>query len=335
MGIQLKPLNEQVVVVFGASSGIGRATALEIAGNGARVVVAARNEDGLQTLVTEIANRGGEATYVVAEVTELEQIEYVANVAVAKYGRIDTWVHCAATGLYATFEQTTPEEFQRVVEVTLVGAAWAAMVALPHLKKQGGALIQVSSVEAVASLPYHAAYAAAKHGMKAYMDVLRIELDHEKVPVSVTNIMPTGINTPFFSNARTKIGYKPIAVPPLYQPEIVANAIATAAVKPIPEIIVGGAGVVLAYTERFAPHLNHLFLRLIGFRGQKTSEPKSAAAPANLFRNESKDSRVHGDFSDQARGSSLATWLETHPSLRTALGYGVVLGVMGLMIRKR
>lgn len=335
MGIQLKPLNQQVAVVFGASSGIGRATALELAQGGARVVVAARNEDGLQSLVQEITSQGGQATYVVADVTELAQIENVANVAIEKYGRIDTWVHTAAAALYATFEQTTPQEFQRVIEVTLVGAAWSAMVALPHLKKQGGALIQISSVEALAGIPYQAAYGAAKHGMKAYLDVLRIELDHENAPVSVTNIMPTGINTPFFSNARTKLGVKPIAVPPLYQPEIVAKAIAAAATKPIPEIVVGGAGVVMAYSKRFAPHLTDLFLRLVSFKVQKTDEPKSADAPTNLYESQTKDQRVQGDFSNQARGTSLGTWLETHPSARTALAYSLLLSALALTMRKR
>ncbi|HEX8465715.1 MAG TPA: hypothetical protein VF627_13955, partial [Abditibacterium sp.] len=174
-----------------------------------------------------------------------------------------------------------------------------------------------------------------KHGMKAYLDILRVELDHDDVPVSVTNIMPASINTPFFNNARTKIGVKPVAIPPLYEPEIVAYAIAQAAAKPIPEIVVGGAGAFFAYSKRFAPHLTDMMLRFIGFRGQKTSEPKSETALTNLFHSLTKDTRVRGDFSNQARATSMGTWLETHPSVRTAIGYGAFLGIVGLLMRKK
>ena len=334
MKLQLKPLDEQVAVVMGATSGIGRATALLMAKQGARVVVAARRQEALDELVEEIEQAGGQAVAVAADVTDFDQINGVARAAISKWGRIDTWVHTAAAALYARFEETSPEEYKRVIEVTLVGAAWGAMVALPHLKSSHGALIQVSSVEALVGIPFQAAYGSAKHGMKAYLDVLRIELDHDEIPVSVTNIMPSGINTPFFSNARTKIGVKPVAVPPMYQPEIVAHAIAAAAQKPIPEIIVGGGGVMLALMNRIAPHLVDLALRKTSFSMQKTDEPKSENAPDNLFSSDTGDTRVQGDF-EGARGSSVGTWLETHPSVRTALGWGAALGALTLVLRKK
>lgn len=320
---ELKPLNEQVVVVVGAASGIGRLSALEFGRAGSKVVVAARDEEALQSLVGEITQAGGEAIYVVCDVAVYEQIENVAVQAVEKFGRIDSWVHTAAAALYAKFEDTTPDEFKRVVDVTLTGAAWGAMVALPRLKLSKGALIQVSSVEAIVAIPYQSAYGAAKHGMKCYLDCLRIELDRDHVPVSVTNILPSGINTPFFNNARTKLGVKPVATPPLYQPQVVSKAILAAAVKPIPEIVVGGGGWLFALTARFAPHLADLFQKLTA-DVQKTKEPKSEAAPTNLFSPDTKDARVEGDFSKSARGTSLVTWLETHPSIRTFLGYSVL-----------
>ena len=334
MKLQLKPLDEQVAVVMGASSGIGRATALALGQAGARVVVSSRRPAALDDLVEEIERAGGVATAVAADVTHYDQIENVARVAVEKYGRIDTWIHTAAAAMYAKFEDTSPEEYARVIQVTQIGAAWGAMVALPHLKNSHGALIQVSSVEALVGIPYQAAYGSAKHGMKAYLDVLRIELDHDQIPVSVTNIMPSGINTPFFTNARTKIGVKPVAVPPMYQPEIVANAILTAATKPIPEIVVGGAGVMFALGKRIAPHFIDLILRKVSFSMQKTNEPKTAAAPDNLFESNTGDTRVQGDYQG-ARGTSAGTWLECHPSVRTALGWGVGLGALALVLRKK
>ena len=334
MKLQLKPIEEQVAVVMGATSGIGRATALMLAAKGARVVVAARRQAALDELVEEIERAGGTALAVAADVTHYDQIDNVARATVERFGRIDTWVHTAAAAMYARFEDTSPEEYKRVIEVTQIGAAWGAMVALPHLKKSRGALIQVSSVEALVGIPFQAAYGSAKHGMKAYLDVLRIELDHDQIPVSVTNIMPSGINTPFFTNARTKIGVKPVAVPPMYQPEIVAGAICAAAAKPIPEIIVGGGGVMLALMNRISPHLVDLTLRLTSFSMQKTDEPKTAGAPDNLFSSDTGDTRVQGDF-DGARGSSAGTWLETHPSIRTAVGWGIGLGALTLLLRKK
>ena len=334
MKLQLKPIEEQVAVIMGASSGIGRATALLLAQKGARVIVAARRQEALDELVEEIERAGGQALAVAADVTRYEQIENVARRAVEKYGRIDTWVHTAAAALYARFDDTSPEEFRRVIEVTQIGAAWGAMVALPHLKQSRGALIQVSSVEALVGIPFQAAYGSAKHGMKGYLDVLRIELDHDQIPVSVTNILPSGINTPFFSNARTKIGVKPVAVPPLYQPEIVARAILAAASQPIPEIIVGGGGWMLAILYRLSPHLVDWSLRKLSFQMQKTDEPKTAGAPDNLFSSDTGDTRVQGDF-EGARGTSALTWLETHPSLRTALGWGAALGALALVLRRK
>lgn len=189
--MKLKSLKDQVVVVFGASSGIGRATARRLARRGARVVVSARSEDGLASLAAEIGKRGGKAVPVAAEVTNFEQVRGVADRAVSEFGRLDTWVHCAAVSLYARFEETEPEEFRRIIDVNLNGQAFGAMAALPHIRREGrGALIHISSVEARRALPFQAAYAASKHGVKAFLDALRMELREENLPISVTNVMP-------------------------------------------------------------------------------------------------------------------------------------------------
>src|SRR6476469_4512590 len=148
--MQLKPSNQQVVAIVGASSGIGRETALQFAREGAKVVVSARNQAGLDSLVEEIRQAGGEATAIAADVREFKQVQAIADQAIQQYGRLDTWVHLAAVELYASFDQTTPEEFKQIIDVNLMGQVFGAMVALPHLKREGrGALIHVSSVEAV------------------------------------------------------------------------------------------------------------------------------------------------------------------------------------------
>jgi len=178
--MKLKPVEEQVVALMGASSGIGRETALRFAEKGAKVVVSARNEEGLKSLVKEVRGRGGEATAVAADVTHFEQVQAVAEGAAEAYGRLDTWVHLAAVSVFAPFDQTTPKEFRRVVEIDLLGQVHGAMAVLPHVKREGrGALVHVTSVVARRAVPLQGAYCAAKHGVDGLLDSLRVELRRE------------------------------------------------------------------------------------------------------------------------------------------------------------
>jgi NAD(P)-dependent dehydrogenase (short-subunit alcohol dehydrogenase family) len=305
MQIQLKPINQQVVAVVGASSGIGRNAALQFANRGAKVVVAARSQPGLESLVEEIQKMGGEATAVVADVTVFEQVKAIADRAVEQYGRLDTWVHNAAVELYAAFEVTTPEEFKRIIDVNLMGQVYGAMAALPHLKREGrGALIHVTSVEARRSLPLQSAYAASKHGVDGFLESLRVELMHEKLPISVTNIMPASINTPLFNKARTKLGVKPMGVPPVYQPSLVAKAIVEAAERPKRDVVVGDAGKAILAAQRISPSAVDAYMVRTAFSGQRTNEPKSESAPDNLYEPIQGYDKIEGDFSEQARSWS-------------------------------
>jgi NAD(P)-dependent dehydrogenase (short-subunit alcohol dehydrogenase family) len=303
--MQLKPISQQVVVVVGASSGIGRDTALKFAQRGAKVVVSARSQPGLESLVDEIKGFTGEATAIAADVSDFNQVKAIADQAISEYGRIDTWVHNAAVELYASFEQTTPEEFKRLIDVNLMGQVHGAMAALPHLKREGrGALIHVSSIEARRSLPLQSAYAAAKHGIDGFLEALRVELQHEKLPISVTNVMPASINTPIFTKARTKLGVKPQGVPPIYQPSLVSDAILDVAEHPKRDVVVGGAGKMILLAQRISPGLVDAYMVLTAFKGQRTNEPKAADAPDNLFEPLPGYNTIQGDFSDQAKSTS-------------------------------
>lgn len=333
--LQLKPLDQQVVVIMGASSGIGRAAALRLARAGAKVVAAARGEEGLRTLVDEIAQQGGQATYAVADVADAAQVRAVAERAAATYGRIDTWVHCAAVALFASVEETTPEEFRRVVDVNLNGQAYGAMAALPYLKRQGGALIHVSSMGAVRAMPLQSAYIASKHGVKGFAESLRVELAHAKLPISVTNIMPATINTPLFDQARTKLGVKPVAPPPIYQPAIVAEAIAYAATHPVRHLTVGGSAKAVIWAERLAPRLLDAILTPIAYQVHNTHDPKPANAPTNLFAPLDTYNTVEGSFGRQALRRSLYTWLATHPAAQGVAAVGAALGALALIARAR
>nr|WP_207956943.1 SDR family oxidoreductase [Rubrobacter tropicus] len=275
----LKPLREQVVVVMGASSGIGREAALRFAGRGAKVVVAARGEPGLHSLAEQIRAGGGEATAVVADAAEFDQVKAVADRAVEEYGRLDTWVHIAGVGLFAAFEDTTPEEFRRVIDVNLVGQAHGAMAALPHIKREGrGALIHMSSMGAKRSVPLQSAYCASKHGIDGFLGALRVELGHEGLPINVTSIEPATTNTPFFDKARTKLGVKPVAPPPIYAPGIVAGAILHAAEHPARDIVVGGAAKAMILGQRLSPRLLDALME----RGALRSTTRMSPSPRTL-----------------------------------------------------
>src|SRR5918992_716115 len=322
VGMKLKPVGEQVVVVMGASSGIGRETAFRLAKRGAKVVVAARSEAGLRSLEEEIRRLGGEARAVVADVSKFEQVEAVAQSAVEEYGRLDTWVHLAAAGLFAPFDQTEPDEFRHVVDVDLMGQVYGAMAALPRIKREGSeALVHISSVVGKRSAPLQSAYSASKHGIDGFLESLRVELLQEGWnSIGVTNVIPAAINTPFFTKARTKLGVKPKGFPPIYQPGVVVDAILYSAEKAPREIVAGGAGMGMLLTQRLSPRLMDAIMVRGGFGFQMTDEPKSTADPDGLFAPMEGQDRGEGDFSEQALPRSPLTWLDTNPSLKWSIG---------------
>jgi NAD(P)-dependent dehydrogenase (short-subunit alcohol dehydrogenase family) len=332
--VRLRPVPDQVVVVMGASSGIGRATALAFARRGARVVVAARTSSALDSLVEEIRNDGGTATTVVADVSRVDQVRAVADHAVHEHGRLDTWVHVAGVLLVAPFEDTTPEEFARVLEVNLLGQVYGAKAALPHLKAHGGAFVSVSSMGARRAVPLQSAYIASKHGVDGFVETLRMELQHERAPVSVTEILPATVNTPLFDKARTKIGTKPVAPPPVYPPHAVVEAILHAAEHPVREVVVGGSAKALLTTEALAPRLLDLLGRTVGHRVHRTDEPKPETAPDNLFTPVEDMACVDGSVGTHTRGSAY-TWLALRPRLRRALLAGATLGLASWAGRRR
>jgi NAD(P)-dependent dehydrogenase (short-subunit alcohol dehydrogenase family) len=332
--VQLKPVGDQVVVLMGASSGIGRETALRFARKSAKVVVSARSEEGLDSLVQEIRDAGGEAIAVPADTSQFEQVKAVADRAVKKYGRLDTWVHLAAVGLFATFEETTPEEFARIIDVNLMGQVYGAMAALPHIKREGrGTLIHISSVEAKRSFPFHSAYGASKHGIDGFLEALRVELKHEGWPIGVTQVMPGTINTPFFDKGRSKIGVKAVGIPPIYEPETVANIILYAAENPARDFVCGGAAQALILNQRLSPRmLDAILTTRAGFSLQKTKEPRSEEHPDNLYAPIQGHDTAKNGF--RAFSRSLYNWLQMQPVVRRGAAAGTALVLFGALRRR-
>jgi NAD(P)-dependent dehydrogenase (short-subunit alcohol dehydrogenase family) len=325
--MRLKPLREQVVVVAGASSGIGRLAARRFAERGARVVVSARDSEGLESLVNEIRQQGGQAEAMVADVTKPDDMQALAERAVAAYGGLDTWAHVAGVSLYSEVRETTPEEFRQVVEVNLLGVVHGALAALPHLRDRGGAFIVVSSVEGVVSLPLQAAYAASKHGVVGFLNALRAELKAERAPVSVTNIMPATMNTPLFQHAKTKLGVEPKGVPPVYPAEDAVEAIVYAAEHPIRDIVVGGAGRALTMSRFLMPGATEWAISRWALRTQRTDRPKTADAPNNLFEAAEEALVEDGEYAPRMR--STYTWVRTRPGLEAALAAGLLVLAAG------
>ena len=334
--MKLKPIEQQVVAIVGASSGIGRETALQFAKRNAKVVVSARTESGLASLVEEITALGGEAIAIPADVAEFEQVKSIVDKTIDRYGRLDTWVHAAGTAISAPFEQVTPEEFKRVIDVNLMGSVYGAMVAMPHLRQTGrGAFIAVSSVEARRSMPLQSAYSASKHGMEGFLDSLRSELRHEGFPISITNILPSVINTPFYNKARTKLGVMPTGIPPYYQPSIVAEAILHAAEYPARDIIVGDVGRIIDIVQKFVPDLTDTLIGAIGIPGQRTQRIKATDDPNNLFEPIEGYSTTTGDFTDKTIPSFL-DWFDFHPAVKwsTAAGLGALALIAANLMRE-
>jgi short-subunit dehydrogenase len=201
--MQLQPVRNQVIVITGASSGIGLCTARMAARAGAKVVLTARDEETLREEAQRIREEGGEATFLAGDVADAESLSRVARHAVLTYGRIDTWVNNAGIGVYGRAEEVSLADMRRLFDVTFWGTVHGCLAAIPRLKEtQGGALINVGSVESEMSTPYHSAYSAAKHAVKGFTNALRLELEEEGAPISVTLVKPTGIDTPFFEHAK-------------------------------------------------------------------------------------------------------------------------------------
>ena len=326
MRVHLLPVHDQVMVITGASSGIGLVTAKHASAQGARVVLAARNAHDLETAVRDIRGRGGRAIHVVADVADPQQVERIADATIREFGRIDTWVNNAAVSMYGRIMQLSIEDMRRQMDVNYWGQVYGSRVAVQHMRERGGALINVASALSDRAIPLQANYCAAKHAIKAFTDALRMELEEEGVPISVTLVKPASIDTPFFQKAKTYLGVEPQPVPPVYAPEVVSEVILHAAQHPLRELIAGGSGAKLS-AARFAPRLADLYMERQTFDSQQISKPANGR-PDNLYEPVADDGGERGrNWAGHTRGSSIYTKAALHPRATAAAVIGVVAGL--------
>ena len=321
-----RPLNRQTIVITGASSGIGRETAVEAGKRGANVVLAARNEEALREAAQEVEASGGKTLVVPTDVAEQQQVERLAQATIEHFGRIDTWVNNAAVSEYATIEQIPAADVERILQVNLLGTIYGVKAALPHMKRQGeGTIINVGSVLSERAVPLQGIYVESKHAIKGLTEALRMELDHEKSGIQVTLIKPATINTPYYTSAPSRTGVRPGLVPPIYEPGVVAEAILFAAEHPRRDLFAGGMGKMMALLENISPKLMDWYMLQNGrlFEQQKSDQPDDGRS--NLFAPAPGKGRSRGDWSAQARGSLYTRYLELHPNRKR-----LILGALAL-----
>jgi len=334
MGVKLKRLGEQVLVITGASSGIGLVTAREAARRGAKLVLVARGEDALRRLADEINSAGGEAIYVVADVGREGEVRRVAEQALARFGRVDTWVNNAGVSIYGRILDTPFEDMRRLYETNFWGVVYGSVVAAEVLRQRGGALINVGSVLSDRAIPVQGVYSSSKHAVKGFTDALRMELEEEGAPVSVTLIKPSTIDTPYTKHAKNLMEREPSLPPPVYAPETVAEAILHCAETPERDVYVGGGGKALSVLGKYAPRLSDKLMEAVAFDMQQQDNPEGAPGKVGLYE-ASGDLRERSGDDRVVLESSLYTKASLHPLLTGALVAGAGLAAVALLKRPR
>ena len=327
----------EVVVVTGASGGVGRAVAREFAKHGAAVGLIARGRAGLDAAAKDVEDLGGVAYAHQADVAEFDEVSAAAAAIEARLGPIDVWINNAMTTVFAFLDDIDPHEYERATRVTYLGAVWGTKVALARmLPRDRGTIVQVGSALAYRGIPLQAPYCGAKHAMKGMFESLRCELRHRGSAVNVTMVQLPGMNTPQFDHCLSKMPRHPMPVPPIYEPEVAARAIYWAAHHRRRELYVGLPTVYTIIGNKLAPWLAERYLAKTAVDGQQTGERFDGAAAANLFEpvDDDHDEGSRGSFDDKSHTRSEQAWLSRH-RLGSELAAAAVTGVAAALLTRR
>lgn len=323
-----------VVVITGASAGVGRATVRAFAERGAHIGLLARGEDGLEAARREVEAAGGKALVLPTDVAGPEQVEAAAATVEAELGPIDIWVNNAMTSVFSPFKEMTADEFRRVTEVTYLGTVYGTMAALRRmLPRNRGVIVQVGSSLAYRGIPLQSAYSGAKHAVQGFTESLRAELLHDNSAVRLAMVQLPALNTPQFRWVKSRLPNKAQPVPPIYQPEVAAEAIVWAAYHERRELLVGLPSVLVILGNKLVPGLGDRYLARTGYQSQQTDEPRDPDRPHNLWQPVPGDHGAHGVFDDRARSHSWQLWVNMH--LRKLAAAALGLGGAAFLWRQK
>jgi NAD(P)-dependent dehydrogenase (short-subunit alcohol dehydrogenase family) len=329
---------DKVVVITGASAGVGRATACAFAAGGARIGLLARGEDGLAGACADVERAGGQASAIPTDVADPDQVEAAAAAIEECLGPIDVWVNNAMASVFARFWEIEPVEYRRATEVTYLGTVHGTLAALKRMRaRDRGTIVQVGSALAYRGIPLQSAYCGAKHAIEGFTESLRAELLHERSAVHLTMVQMPALNTPQFTLVRTRLPRHPQPVPPIYQPEVAAEAIVWAAAHRRREMWVGRSTPVVIAGNRVAPWLGDRYLARTGFDSQQTDEPSQPDRPNNLEQpaDEHRDYGTRGPFADRSTDRSPQLWASQHHGVLGAIGAaGLGAVAAGLAMRR-
>jgi short-subunit dehydrogenase len=333
----MKNQQPKVVLVTGASAGVGRAVACAFAKRGAHVGLLARGQAGLEGVKSEVEALGGRALAIPTDISHPKQIEDAAKRVENTFGPIDVWVNDAMLSVFSPFKEMTPEEFKRVTEVSYLGYVYGTMTALHRmLPRDRGMIIQIGSALAYRSIPLQSTYCGAKHAIKGFTDSVRCELLHDKSHVKITMLQLPAVNTPQFSWVKSRLPDKAQPVPPIYQPEVIGEAAVWIVDHPRRQLFIGFSTVKAIQANKFVPGLLDRYLAKTGYKSQQTEQPANPHQPDNLWKpvDEKQDHGMHGDFDAQARSRSLQLWADTHPSVLVLAGAGLAALIATVLYRR-
>lgn len=329
-----KPIQDQVIVLTGATSGIGLLTAREAAKKGARIVLAARGEEALQELVEEIYSAGGEAAYAAVDVGTEDGVRTIVEKAIDRFGGFDTWINNASTSIYGGVVEIEIEDHRRLFETNYWGYVYGCRAAMAHFHDRGGGIINIGSVLSDRAIPRQGPYCASKHAVKALTDSLRMEIEEDGLPISVTLIKPAAIDTPYKDHAKNYFDVRPVNPPPVYAPDPVAEAILHCIERPRRHLTVGAGGGMVAVMGKLFPSATDFIMEHTMSRLQKTSEP-SRGIEDNALHESGASLEVRGDYEHYVAGSSLWARAMMHPAVTGAALVTLGAGIAGVRaIRK-
>jgi NAD(P)-dependent dehydrogenase (short-subunit alcohol dehydrogenase family) len=332
MRLRRREKRPEVVVITGASAGVGRATVRRFAQDGASIGLLARGRDGLEAAAREVEEAGGKALVLPTDVADPNQVEAAAKAVEEELGPIDIWINNAMVSVFSPVRQMEPEEYKRVIEVTYLGVVYGTLAALKRmLPRDRGSIVQVGSTLAYRGIPLQSAYCGAKHAIQGFQDSLRSELLHDASKVHTCMVQLPALNTPQFSWVKSRLPRKPQPVPPIYQPEVAAEAIHWAAHHDRREVWVGWKTVQGIVGNKVAPGFADWYLARNGYESQQYNGLDDRNRANNLWEPLPGDPGAHGAFDDRAEEHSFQTWATTHRGLLTTVGAGLAGLVWGAL----